>query len=88
MLSDRARRRRKAAKEGNGSTVDNTRGKAGVSKEKYTQFHLAVKMKDKTIWTHMREKEFLKSVICNRKRDVYIWYLVASWACEVTVILT
>ena len=36
----------------------------------------------------MREKEFLKCVIYNRNGDVYIWYMVASWACEVTVILT
>ena len=36
----------------------------------------------------MLEKEFLKSVIYNRNSYVFIWYLVASWACEVTVILT
>ena len=30
---------------------------------------------------------FFKSVIYNRKSDVYIWYFVASWACEVIVIL-
>ena len=35
----------------------------------------------------MREKEFLKSVIDNRNSVVYIWFLVASWGCEVTVIL-
>ena len=35
----------------------------------------------------MREKEFLESVIYNRKSDVYIWYVVASWACEVTLFL-
>ena len=57
-------------------------------KEKYSQFHLTVKMKDKPIITGMREKELLKSVIYNRNSDVYIWYLVAIWACEVTVILT
>ena len=37
----------------------------------------------------MHEKDFLKrSVINNRNSDVYIWYMVASWACEVTLILT
>ena len=36
----------------------------------------------------MQEKEFLKSVIKNRNSHVNIWYFVASWACEVTVILT
>ena len=36
----------------------------------------------------MLEKEFLKGAIYNRNSYVYIWYLVASWACEVTVILT
>ena len=55
-------------------------------KEKYTQFHVTVKMKDKPI-TRMREAEFLEYVINNRNSDVYIWYLVASWACKVTVIL-
>ena len=45
-------------------------------------------MKDKPIITGMRENTFLKCVIYNRNSDVYIWYLVASWACEVTVILT
>ena len=35
----------------------------------------------------MLEKEFLKSVIYNRHSYVYIWYLVASWACEVIVCL-
>ena len=30
----------------------------------------------------MLEKEFLKSVKYNRNSYVYIWYLVASWACE------
>ena len=57
-------------------------------KEKYTLFHLTVKMKDKRIITDMCEKEFLKCVIYNRNSDVYIWCLVASWAYEVTVILT
>ena len=28
----------------------------------------------------MREKEFLECVIYNRNSDVYIWYMVASWA--------
>ena len=55
-------------------------------KEKYTHFDLTVKMKDQTIQTCMREKEFLNSVIYNRNSDVNICYLVASWACEVTVI--
>ena len=36
----------------------------------------------------MCEKEFFKSVLYNRNSDVYIQYMVASWACEVTVILT
>ena len=45
-------------------------------------------MKDKPIITGMRENTFLKCVIYNRNSDVYIWYLVASCACEVTVILT
>ena len=36
----------------------------------------------------MCEKEFLKSIVCIRNRDAYILYIVASWACEVTVILT
>ena len=36
----------------------------------------------------MLEKEFLKSVIYNRNSHMYIWYLVASLACEVTLILT
>ena len=31
----------------------------------------------------MLEKEFLKGVIYNINSYVYIWYLVASWACEV-----
>ena len=57
-------------------------------KEKYTQFHLTVKMKDKAIITGVREKEYLQYVIYNRNSDVYIWYLVASWACEVTLIPT
>ena len=35
----------------------------------------------------MLEKVFLKSVIYNRNSYVYIWYLVASWACAVIVIL-
>ena len=35
----------------------------------------------------MLEKEFFKSVIYNRNSYVYIWYLVASWAFEVTLIL-
>ena len=34
----------------------------------------------------MWEKEFLKSGIYNRYSYVYNLYLVASWACEVTVI--
>ena len=60
-----------------------------VIKEKYTKFHLTVKIKDHTIWTRMQEKEFLKSVIYNRNSHVYIWYFVPCWACcEVTVILT
>ena len=56
-------------------------------KGKYTQFHLTVKMKDETKCV---KREFLKSSLYNRNRDVYniIWYTVASWACEVTVILT
>ena len=36
----------------------------------------------------MLVKEFLESVIYNRNSYVYISYLVASWACEVIVILT
>ena len=36
----------------------------------------------------MQEKEFLKSAIYSRNSYVYMWYLVASWACEVTLILT
>ena len=36
----------------------------------------------------MREKEFLKCVIFNRNSDEYIWYMVATYACEVTLILT
>ena len=56
-------------------------------KEKYTQFHLAVKMKDITIWTHMCENEF-KKVSYITETVMYIWYLVASWTYEVTVILT
>ena len=36
----------------------------------------------------MLEKECLKSVIYNRNSYVYIWYLDASWAYEVIVILT
>ena len=36
----------------------------------------------------MREKDFFKYVIYNRNSDVYIKYMVASWACDVTVILT
>ena len=32
----------------------------------------------------MGEKSFLKSVIINRNSDAYIWYINASWACEVT----
>ena len=42
-------------------------------------------MKDTPIITSMREEEFLKYVIYNRHSDVHIWYLVANWACEVTV---
>ena len=45
-------------------------------------------MKDKPIITGKLEKDFLKYVIYNRNSDVYILYLVASWAIEVTVILT
>ena len=30
---------------------------------------------------------FIKCHI-QQKKDVYIWYMVASWACEVTLILT
>ena len=41
-----------------------------------------------TILRRMREKEYLKSVICNRNSDAYTLYMVASWACEVTVIHT
>ena len=45
-------------------------------------------MKDKRIIKGgMHEIEFLKYVIYNRNSGVYIWYLDASWACEVTVIL-
>ena len=44
-------------------------------------------MKDFTILTRMREKEYLKCVKYNRNGDVYIWYTVASWAFEVTLIL-
>ena len=36
----------------------------------------------------MREKECLKCVIYNRSSDIYTKYMVASWACEVTVTLT
>ena len=57
-------------------------------KEKYIQFHFTVKLKDKPIITGMREKEFLKYVIYNRNSDGYVWYMAASWACEVTLILT
>ena len=34
------------------------------------------------------QKEFFKSAIYNRNKQVYVWHMVASWACEVTVILT
>ena len=34
------------------------------------------------------KKEFLKGVLYNRNSDVYIWYMVASWVREVTVIFT
>ena len=37
--------------------------------------------------TRMHEKEFLKCVIYNRNSYVYTWYVVASWALEVTVFL-
>ena len=33
-------------------------------------------------------KSIFKSVINNRNSYVYMWYLVASWACDVIVILT
>ena len=38
----------------------------------------------------MHEKEFLKCVIYNRNSNVYtcMWYMVASWACGVTLILS
>ena len=36
----------------------------------------------------MGEKQIFRSLIYNRNSYVYIWYLVASWACEVTLILT
>ena len=36
----------------------------------------------------MHEKEYSKCVIYNRNSGVYIYYMVSSWACEVTVILT
>ena len=52
------------------------------------QFHLTVKMNNLTILTSLREKYCFKCVIYNRNSDVYIKYMVASWACEVTVILT
>ena len=55
-------------------------------KEEHTHFHLTVEMKGITK-THAR-KIILKSVIYNRNSYVYIWYLVANWACEVIVILT
>ena len=32
----------------------------------------------------MCEKEFIKCVVNNRNSDVYIWYMVSTWACEVT----
>ena len=35
----------------------------------------------------MGEKEFWKNIIYIRNSYVYIWYLVTSWACEVTEIL-
>ena len=59
-------------------------------KEKYTQFHLTFKMKVKPIITGMLEKIFLRYVIYYRNSDVYqyVWYLIASMACEVIVILT
>ena len=37
---------------------------------------------------HAGKKIFLKSVLYNTHSLVYIWYLVASCACEVTLILT
>ena len=60
-----------------------------ILKEKYTQlqFHLTIKDEGLNNMNTNTEKEFLKSVIYNRKSHVYIWYFVASWACEVTVIL-
>ena len=36
----------------------------------------------------MDKKAFLKNVKDNRKCQVNIWYMVASWAFEVIVILT
>ena len=35
----------------------------------------------------MREKEFLKVSYATETTMLYIWYMVASWACDVTVIL-
>ena len=45
-------------------------------------------MKDETILIHMGEKEILKCVLYNRNSDAYIKNMVASWAWEVTLILT
>ena len=33
-------------------------------------------------------KIFFKVSYTTKNSNVYIWYFVASWACEVTVILT
>ena len=35
----------------------------------------------------MGKRVFLESVKYNRNSQVNIWYIVASWACEVTEIL-
>ena len=36
----------------------------------------------------MHDKEFLECVMYSRNSDVYISYMVANWACDVTLILT